>query len=107
MTSVAVSAILFILSFVVLMVLVMKGVNLIPAAIIGSLILSFAVEGGPVNALLTLFSGGAGGYCTNLFNRGYRDWARSHRDFYERFGRLHRLWTESTVSQRCHRLREP
>ena len=67
MTSVAVSAILFILSFVVLMVLVMKGVNLIPAAIIGSLILSFAVEGGPVNALLTLFSGGAGGYCTNLF----------------------------------------
>ena len=60
MTSVAVSAILFILSFVVLMVLVMKGVNLIPAAIIGSLILSFAVEGGPVNALLTLFSGGAG-----------------------------------------------
>lgn len=57
MTSVAVSAILFIVSFVVLMVLVMKGVNLIPAAIIGSIILSFAVEGGPINALLTLFSG--------------------------------------------------
>lgn len=36
MTSVAVSAILFILSFVVLMVLVMKGVNLIPAAIIAA-----------------------------------------------------------------------
>ncbi len=67
MTSVAVSAILFTISFIVLMVLVMKGVNLIPAAIIGSIILSFGIEGGPINALLTLFSGGAGGYCTNLF----------------------------------------
>ena len=67
MTCVAVSAILFIVSFIVLMVLVMKGVNLIPAAIIGSIILAFAVEGGPINALLTVFSGAAGGFCTNLF----------------------------------------
>ena len=60
------SAILFAVSFIVLMILVMKGVNLIPAAIIGGIILSFAVEGGPINALFTLFSGAAGGFCTNL-----------------------------------------
>ena len=65
--SVTLSAVFFVVSFATLMVLVMKGVNLIPAAIIGSIILSFAVEGGPVNALLTLFSGAAGGYCSNLF----------------------------------------
>ena len=66
MTSVALSAVLFVISFVVLMILVMKGVNLIPAAIIGGIILSFAVEGGPINALFTLFSSAAGGYCSNL-----------------------------------------
>ena len=38
MTSVALSAVLFVVSFVVLMILVMKGVNLIPAAIIGPMI---------------------------------------------------------------------
>lgn len=64
--SIAMSAILFAISFIVLMILVMKGVNLIPAAIIGGIILSFAVEGGPINALFTLFSGAAGGFCTNL-----------------------------------------
>lgn len=83
MTSVAVSAILFILSFVVLMVLVMKGVNLIPAAIIGSLILSFAVEGGPVNALLTLFSGGGGRL---LYQPIYRLHVRRHvQRLYDRY----------------------
>jgi H+/gluconate symporter-like permease len=66
MTSVALSAVLFVISFVVLMFLVMKGVNLIPAAIIGGIILSFAVEGGPINALFTLYSSAAGGYCSNL-----------------------------------------
>ena len=66
MTSVALSAVLFVISFVVLMILVMKGVNLIPAAIIGGIILSFAVEGGPINALFTLYSSAAGGYCSNL-----------------------------------------
>lgn len=65
--SIAVSAILFVISFVVLMVLVMKGVNLIPAAIVGSIILSFAVEGGPLTAILDTFSSAAGGYCSNLF----------------------------------------
>ena len=64
--SIAMSAILFVISFIVLMVLVMKGVNLIPAAIIGGIILSFAVEGGPINALFSLFSSAAGGYCGNL-----------------------------------------
>ena len=66
MTSVSLSAVLFVVSFVVLMILVMKGVNLIPAAIIGGIILSFGVEGGPINAIFTLFSGAAGGYCSNL-----------------------------------------
>ena len=66
MTSVALSAVLFVVSFVVLMILVMKGVNLIPAAIIGGIILSFGVEGGPINALFTLYSGAAGGFCSNL-----------------------------------------
>jgi H+/gluconate symporter-like permease len=65
--SIAMSAILFVISFIVLMVLVMKGVNLIPAAIVGGIILSFAVEGGPINAVFTLFSEAAGGYCSNLF----------------------------------------
>ena len=60
------SAILFAISFIVLMILVMKGVNLIPAAIIGGIILSFAVEGGPINALFTLFSQASGGFCSNL-----------------------------------------
>ncbi len=64
--SIAMSAILFVISFIVLMILVMKGVNLIPAAIIGGAILSFAVEGGPINALFSLFSEGAGSYCANL-----------------------------------------
>ena len=66
MTSIALSAVLFVVSFVVLMILVMKGVNLIPAAIIGGIILSFGVEGGPINAIFTLFSGAAGNYCANL-----------------------------------------
>ena len=66
MTSVALSAVLFVVSFVVLMILVMKGVNLIPAAIVGGIILSFGVEGGPINALFTLYSGAAGGFCSNL-----------------------------------------
>lgn len=66
MTTVTASAILFAISFVVLMVLVMKGINLVPAAILASLILAFGVEGGFFNALFTVFSGGAGGYLTNL-----------------------------------------
>lgn len=64
--SITLSAILFVVSFAVLMVLVMKGVNLIPAAIVGGIILSFAVEGGTINALFTLYSSVAGGYCSNL-----------------------------------------
>ena len=64
--SVALSLILFVVSFVILMILVMKGVNLVPAAIVGGIILSFAVEGGPINALFTTFSGASGSYFTNL-----------------------------------------
>ena len=66
MTSVALSAVLFVISFVVLMILVMRGMNLIPAAIIASAILAFGVDGGFFDAIFTQFSSGAGGYCTNL-----------------------------------------
>lgn len=64
---VAISAILFVISFIVLMVLVMKGMNLIPAALIAGCILAFGVDGGWFNGVYTIFAEGAGGYCSNLF----------------------------------------
>ncbi len=67
MSMVAISAILFAVSFVVLMVLVMKGMNLVPAALIAGLILAFGVNGGWFNGVYTIFAEGAGSYTTNLF----------------------------------------
>lgn len=54
------SAIAIAVSLVVLIILVMKGMNLIPAALLCSLFLSFFVEGGVPTGLFTTFTGGFG-----------------------------------------------
>lgn len=66
MTSATGSAILIVISFAVLVFLVMKGVNLLPAALAAGAILSFGVDGGWVNSFFTIFSQGAGGYASAL-----------------------------------------
>ena len=61
------SALLIVVSLFVLVFLVMKGVNLIPAALAAGAILAFGVAGGWINGIFTTFSSGAGTYAKNLF----------------------------------------
>jgi H+/gluconate symporter-like permease len=58
MTSVTMSAICVILAIILLIILCMKGLNVIPVAIICAFIVSLTVEGGPVEGLFTFFSDG-------------------------------------------------
>ena len=60
------SALLIVVSIAVLVLLVMKGVNLIPAALAAGAILAFGVAGGWINAIFTTFSSGAGAFAKNL-----------------------------------------
>ena len=66
MTTATGSAILIVIAFAVLVFLVMKGVNLLAAALAAGAILSFGVEGGWINGFFQIFSQGAGGYAANL-----------------------------------------
>lgn len=60
MTSVTVSAIAIVVSLFLLIFLVMKGLNLIPTAIICAIFMSFFVEGGVTQGLMTTFTSGVG-----------------------------------------------
>lgn len=60
MTSVAVSGIAIIISLCLLIFLVMKGLNLIPTAIICTIFMSFFVEGGISVGLMQTFTSGVG-----------------------------------------------
>ena len=60
------SALLIVISIAVLVLLVMKGVNLIPAALAAGAILAFGVAGGWISAVFTTFSTGAGNFAKNL-----------------------------------------
>lgn len=103
--SIAMSTILFAISFIVLMILVMKGVNPIPAAIIGGIILSFAVEGGPINALFTLFSQASGGFCSNLLIAfmfgGIEDCENTHSIAFKSFAASIQSRVISSTSSAC------
>ena len=66
MTSAAGSAILIIISLGLLVFLVMKGVNLIAAALAAGAILAFGVGGGWITNFFGVFAQGAGGYASNL-----------------------------------------
>lgn len=66
MTSVAGSAVLLILAIVLFFFLCMKGFGMIPTAIVCTIILGFAVEGGPVAAIWGPFAQGMGGFAGGL-----------------------------------------
>lgn len=66
MTSVSGSAILIAVSLILLVVLVMKGVNLIAASLAAAAILAFAVPEGWFKGIFDTFAIGAGGYAQNL-----------------------------------------
>lgn len=64
--SVGLSAVLVALAIVLFFVLCLKGFGMIPTALICTVIVGFAVEGGPVSAIWGPFASGMGGFAGGL-----------------------------------------
>ena len=64
--SVGLSAVLVILAIAMFFVLCMRGLGMIPTAIICTVIVGFAVDGGPVSAIWGPFAEGMGGFAGGL-----------------------------------------